>query len=240
MMNYPYCFTAVCLRWLAVALFVLGCANPAYCDSLVFSFTNFAVPQPPDSVPAGVSTSGYTNIDGGASFFGNFAAIVFDNSGPPDTHFSFFTVTPDAGKAMDLVSFSFDELHGDMVGAIATRWDVFSSVDNFSASLAGAPLSPTSSPFAFTNHLIALGGTGFQNLTGPLTIRISGSGGPAQSPFDSWATDNITLNYTLVSAPEPSAFILCGLGGIGLFVVARRPRRLARSINEIAGVCRGK
>ena len=126
---------------------------------------------------------------------------------------------------MDLVSFSFDELNGDTAGEIATRWDVFMSVDNFAASLAGGPLSPVCFPAPFTNHQIALSGADFQNLTGPLTIRISGSGGPAQSIQQGWLLDNITLNYSLANVPEPSSFILGGLGAPGLFIAARRRRK---------------
>src|SRR5262249_5988048 len=139
-----------------------------------------------------------------------------------------FTVTPDPGKALDLVSFSFDEENVTAFGP--TRWDVFTSVDGFMSSLDGAALTPNAT--TFSHHVIPLDGPQFQNLTAPLQIRISGNEGPPRGIGGAWFLDNIRLDFTLVDAaavPEPTSLALFGLGAAGLLLHGLRRRRKPRS-----------
>src|SRR5262249_29884279 len=111
---------------------------PAQGDTIIYTGTGRPFGFGPDPVPAGASATMLFSTSFGFGvnpFFGNPPPSVapFDSFGPPGTNYVSFTVTPDPGKALDLVSFSFDEENVTAFGP--TRWDVFTSVDGFMSSL---------------------------------------------------------------------------------------------------------
>lgn len=100
------------------------------------------------------------------------------------------TVTPAAGYALSLNTFTFDCLR---TGAGATTATVRSSVDGYAADLITAFTVTTGS----ANKSVSLGGA-FGNLTGAVTFRIYGWGGNSTGDF---RVDNITVNGNLICIP---------------------------------------
>ncbi len=153
----------------------------------------------------GTTASLFTNVELCTVTGGNPGGFCgsFDNFGIPGTNFTFFTVTPNAGLEMNLVSFSFDEKNITAVGP--TGFDIFTSADGFTTPILGGSLGASAT--SFTNHSVALSGPQFQDITGAFTIRISGFGGPSVGEIQgAWLLDNVTLNLTtapVLATPEP-------------------------------------
>jgi hypothetical protein len=217
--------TRTVLRSVVIAVLVAAAApRSATAAPLVYDFSGVLLA--PSMVPAGTSASDLLPdsifiILGG---FGNPAPSggPFDNSGPSGTHYTSFTLTPNAGFMFDVLGFSFDEINNGTLGP--TGFDVYTSADGFSVPILGGALLP--SAVAFSSHAAALGSAPFLDLTSPFTVRISGFGGPngAQS---AWLLDNITLDVNVqpLAVPEPA---LMSLAAVGLIAGALRRRRHQR------------
>jgi hypothetical protein len=190
-------------------LMLLGATRlPA--DSLIYGFDSF---NRTGSPVAGASSSLYQfGPNGGVcNSAGNPGPTCggFDNFGSSGTGYTFFTITPDAGKALNLISFSFDEENVTAAGPVG--FDIYTSVDGYAASILGAALSQSAS--SFTNHSVSLSAAAYEGLTAPLTVRLSGYGGPAPpNLMGAWFVDNVTLNLTVTDVtPEPALWAPCAL-----------------------------
>jgi hypothetical protein len=199
---------------LGIALLV-GSAVPAQSSTLAYDFTGFTFN--PATVPANATASPLVN-DGlfvmtSSSGTPPPSGGEFDNSGPSGTHFTSFTLTPDPGFALNLLAFSFDESNLTNSGPVG--FDIYTSVDAFGSSILGGALSPNAA--SFTSHSVALGSAPYLGLVSPVTIRISGFGGPPVGSLQgAWLLDNITLTVDVVPVPEPATIALVGLGVVGL------------------------
>lgn len=119
-----------------------------------------------------------------------------------------FTITPNVGVTLNLMTLSFDFANYTNNGAFPTE-NIFvrSSLDNFSTNLAGATTVTVASAGTFTNASISLTAPGFQTVTTPIEFRLYIYDG--SSNVDKGALlDNVILQ----SIPEPSVYMLLGVG----------------------------
>lgn len=127
-----------------------------------------------------------------------------------------FAVSSDASSLINLTSLTFNAERG---GAGTPRgYAVRSSADGFAANLASADLL-TARP-TYTPVSVDLSAAAFQNLS-TITFRIYSYAPAAGSSVD---YDDITVNGSVVSVPEPSAALLPALASLGLL----SRRRLGR------------
>ena len=209
---------------LLLLLIITGATGAALHASTVAYGFDGAGQSPTISAP-GTTASDFMNWGICSSANGNPGGYcgTFDNFGTPGTNYMFFTVTPDAGLELNLLSFSFDEINPTSAGP--TGFDIFTSADGFTTAILGGALSPSAS--SFTNHSVSLTGAEFQGLTGPLTVRISGYGGPPPTSTQGvWRLDNVTLNLTTSAAtapaPEPALWAPTAALLAAMLAVARR------------------
>ncbi len=211
-----------CSRLLLVGTFIvlLGTSGTAFGDVLLYDFATgaFVNPVPASSVPANTTASNLTGIAGIQGLIGNPGPSggPLNNFGLSGTNFVPFTITPNAGFALNVLAFSFDERNLTANGP--TGFDVYTSVNGFATSILGGALAPNAA--SFTNHSVALGTAPFLGITGPLTVHISGFGGPAPGTTQGlWLLDNITLTVDaapITAVPEPSTLNLHVIGAVGL------------------------
>jgi hypothetical protein len=132
-----------------------------------------------------------------------------------------FSVTANAGYALDVTGFSFDEVNP--TGRGPTRFDVLTSADGFASPILSGSLAPGAT--TLTNHAISLALSG---LTDPLIVRIVASGNDPSMGTGDWLLDNVTLTATAVPlaapVPEPTSMVLLGTGLLGAIVQRRRLR----------------
>ncbi len=163
-----------------VIIIAFGCASALPIGSRAASVAyTFDHSLSPNVVPAGVSASLLSGIDVVSFVEGNPVPSggTVDTFGPSGTSFMEFTVTPNLGFALNLISFSFDERNYLDFGP--TGFDVYSSVDRFTSPLIGGLLMSTA--VNFSSHSASLAGASYQNLTTPFTMLLSGSGGPPRN-----------------------------------------------------------
>lgn len=148
--------------------------------------------------------------------------------------YAWFRVTVDSGMTMSLTNLSFDvKPHGS--GPRSVLVDVIQVGGPIAGNLLGnvfyhtdqsqtGELDPASTSGGASTRKVwetaNFGSSSFTNLTGTYEIRIFGYNAP-QSDREA-LIDNIILQGTVTAIPEPSAFLLCGLGSLAL--MARRAR----------------
>lgn len=142
-------------------------------------------------------SSGYPGATGGGNAAVSAVAGGFNLT--TSTYYT-FTLTPSAGFAINSVSFSFGS-RTTTTGPIVLS--LRSSTDGFATDL-GTSSAPNDSTwnlftFNFTN-------TGATNV--PVEFRLYGSGGTSTS--SNWRVDD--LNFTAGAIPEPSIYMLLGVG----------------------------
>ncbi len=126
-----------------------------------------------------------------------------------DAAYCTFTITPEAGKSLSLTNITFQ---ASVSGASSPRaFYLFSSVEGFTESKLllgnsndsanGGTLSTS-----YKNQSVTLSGTAYQNITSPVEFRfyIQVPGNYATLRFD-----NIAIEGSLASIPEPSNAAIC-------------------------------
>ena len=131
-------------RLILVAAFIpmLAGAGTAFGDPLLYDFAPGAfVNLVPPSIPANTTASSLTGVGGipGATGTPPPSGGPVENPGPSGTHYVSFTVTLDAGFALNVLALSFDER--DVTGFGPTGFDVDMSVDGFTGSILGGALA---------------------------------------------------------------------------------------------------
>jgi hypothetical protein len=130
-------------------------------------------------------------------------------------NYFYFTITPDAGMELDLVSLTFSAARGG--SSTPRRTGVRTSVTGTTNLLAADvdTLRPTWSDFS-----VSLSGPQFQNLTGPVTFQIAVA---TPSTGSSLEFDDVTVNGEAAPLPEPATLALMG-AGLGATLAVRRRR----------------
>ena len=128
-----------------------------------------------------------------------------------------FTLTPEAGYQFTLDSIAFDVTRGG--GSTPRGYVLRSSVDNFTADLAGGDLT-TARP-TYTPVSVTLGST-YADLTTPVTFRFYNYAPAAGNSID---YDNISLSGTITAVPEPGTLALGALGAFALMAASTKRRR---------------
>ena len=147
-----------------------------------------------------------------------------DAAGTTGYYFS-FTVTPDAGKKLNLTTLNF--YYGDAQADASTlNLGLWSSADSFAtqvgSTLSWSPATTTVGNFETTSSgtqyaTLDLSAPAFQNLTAATTFRIYGW--DSTNVSGQLRIDDVQLNGTVV--PEPRAALL---GGLGMLCLLRRRR----------------
>ena len=227
-----------------VALLTLGLANPARASIVVYDFSNtttastFAGPSATDPNVTSSNTITGPNLtqDFSITDYGQQIIRPATIAAPPTndeagalssgSYFS-FTVTPNAGEAMNISSLTFDSARG---GAATPRsWYWFSSIKGFTAGNEIAFHTEDSQRPTFTHYTSATvpgldvsAIAAYQHVNVPVEFRMYVSTPAGGQSIDA---DNITINGTVTAAasPEPASMALIVLAGLG--VLGRRSSR---------------
>ncbi|MBM3833589.1 MAG: hypothetical protein FJ403_10030 [Verrucomicrobia bacterium] len=137
-----------------------------------------------------------------------------------------FSITPNSGAHLTLTSLVMDERRSS---SGIRNWSVRSSLDSFASDLAS--FSVPDNDDTRTGQSTALG-SAFQNLTASVEFRVYAFS--AESGTGTWRIDNVVLNGTLTSTPEPHEY--AAVAGVALlgFAAYRRfqLRREAKIISS--------
>lgn len=173
------------------------------------------------------------------SLAGGFLLDSLEAARGADTYFS-VSLAPEDGWALNLSSLRFDmavdyhpnSLPGDVAVAAAF---LYSDRDGYSSLVAAASvLDPTQdgTPSAFTSRSLGLSGDAFQNLTGPVDLRVYVVTTQRSHfvYFDNVVVRGAAVPAAAAAVPEPSSAALwlsalTPLGPAGIAVRQRRRRR---------------
>ena len=228
-------FTASRIARLYLMAFFAVAASKLDAAMIVYGFDN-AQATPTVNAP-NVTGSALSGVDECSATSGNPGGEcgTSSNSGSPGTNFASLTITPSAGFALDLVSFSFDQ--ENLTSRGPTGFAVYTSSDGFTTPVLSGPLAPNAT--SYTNESVALSGSQYQNLTAPFAIRISGYGGPTGGDLGYLFLDNLTLNLTtpdVTATPEPS-FWLPTAALLGILMLRQRPSSWRRGSGSSGRSC---
>lgn len=188
----------------------------------------------PNSVAGAFGTAGHTAGEGGISGSTDMAFLrtselttTTEGAVTAGDYFT-FTFTPDPGATFNLTSVKFD-FGGSNSGSsaapaftvtVALRSDA-EAVD-YSTNLA-TPFSKTITANTTDNQLSAvpevfLTAPEFQNVSGPVTFRFYVSSDDVSNRLKIARIDNVILNGTVLTIPEPatSALLAAGVAALGL------------------------
>ena len=123
------------------------------------------------------------------------------------------TLTPTAGSAVaiDYIGFGARVL---VDPASPTAFSIYSSADGYAASLASQTFTQGTAWRAY-NNTVALNGAIDEAVT--LRIYLYGSDGSSRS-------GNVRIDDLTVAVPEPSTYVLLGLGAVAALAMVRRRR----------------
>jgi hypothetical protein len=195
------------MKLLPLSAVVLAVASAAHAQTLVsYEFTGATtLPVPATSVEAGLTASGITkgnilNVVPNANLLsvGPDGSSSDANSAVTLGYYIQFTVTPAAGKKLDLGALIFKVRRET---AATLGWVVRSSVDNFSTTLRTEDI-PVISP-TFGSVSVPLPAAQFSDLAGPVTFRIYTYQAAAASFAD---YDDIQLIGRVDSRPSVGVF----------------------------------
>lgn len=210
-----------------IAAYAAACATASTMHltahaALVYGFDGFFATRAATQTVANTTASNL-EFSGAAYFCTGFNGVPPGSCSVLGNNSVLFTITPDAGYALNITGFSFDERNTAAVAP--TRFDVFTSLDDFAAPILSGALSPLAT--TFTHHAVALSVT---DLDTPFSVRIAASGHVGNN-VPHWDLDNVRLDVTAVpytppepvSAPASWALAVAALAGLGA------TRRLGRT-----------
>ncbi|MEI9894449.1 MAG: hypothetical protein WDN28_11340 [Chthoniobacter sp.] len=144
-----------------------------------------------------------------------------------------FTLAPTSGNQLSLQNFTVDiSANGGAANADTAEYALFASTDGFASgdpsmsdilAPAASVTAPGSNAIPYTRYTVDLSEAAFQDLTGTVTFRlyVSNSSSSSVARFD-----DVTINGTVSAVPEPSGFVLLGLGaGVVAGVAAEKEGR---------------
>lgn len=187
-----------------------GITSAAFTDPAVNQSTTVGL------ISSSSSSSGYT----GASGLSNFAADAKIGSWSSSSTYFLITLTPAAGYAIRLDSFS---LGTRSTSTGPTAISFYSSIDNYASAIGSVTVSANST------WALSSASFGGNSLTGStdsaVAVRIYGSGGSGTQPTTAnWRIDDISLSVTPV--PEPMTWALIVFATVfGAMHVGRLYRR---------------
>lgn len=131
-----------------------------------------------------------------------------------------FTVTPNAGQAMNLTSLTFNAVFGDLPPA---GFVLRSSADGYATNIDSQLVTANDyqNPAFYTEDLTA---AAYQNLTDPISFRVYSFG--LRPDRTAMFYDDLTLNGTFTPVPEPAT--LLAVAAVGLAVARRRRHPIGR------------
>lgn len=147
------------------------------------------------------------------------AAVSLSDSIAVGNYYS-FTVTPDDSAFLDLTQLSFDLFSS---GSSPVTAHLLSSVGGFTTGAVIGTHTATSLPSTFTTAMIDV--SSLVDLVDPIEFRIYLTRPGVGNLSNTIRVDNIFLTGNATFVPEPSTFLLLGLGAIGLVRPTRRRRR---------------
>ena len=160
------------------------------------------------------NTYGDLNADGGT-------AVPLSLSIASDNYYSII-VTPDVDTGLSFDEFSFD-LYSS--GSVSVTAHLLSSVGGFNTSSVLGSHTATNQPSTFTTGTIDV--SSLAGINDPIEFRLYFTRPTVGVTTNTFRTDNILLTGSVSLVPEPSTFLLFGLGAMGLVRHSRkrRPRR---------------
>ena len=124
-----------------------------------------------------------------------------------------FTITPNAGFALNLTNLTFDIANFTNDGTFsAISFFVRSSLNGFASNVGVTQSVLAGSNGTFQNANISLTGATFQNVTTSIEFRIYLQDN-VTDPDRGGLIDNVTLNG-VAAVPEPGTYMLLGVGGL--------------------------
>lgn len=143
-----------------------------------------------------------------------------------------FTINANSGYTMNLANLSFAYGYSYNSGTAPTEvatFDVRSSVDNYTSSLAVLTANATLTTVNWSNASIVLTDAAFQSL-GSISFRIILNDGTNANSASFLRIDTVTLTGAAAAVPEPAVYgVLAGLSGLALACV-RRCRRTGSGV----------
>ncbi len=162
------------------------------------------------TVDVNVTVSGIGRGDGinGTNTNDRYNATSWNTVALDSTAYFTFTITPNAGYAIDFENFVYT---GQASGMGPSSFAFRSSLDGF----AGDVGSPTA-----TGTTIDLSALAFQGITESIEFRLYGWG--ATNVGGTFSVNDFTFNGDVYAIPEPSRALLISLGALGLVLRRRR------------------
>lgn len=227
------------IRGIAVSVALVGVASATTARGDVIAFYGFGTPEAPTYASTDVephsaaglfapaaglgSTGNWNSTNNGINTAAGSPAPEFavkpisqtqESAFTADAYWS-FTVTPDNNYELNLTSLTFDLVVANSARPIS--YYLSTSVAGFDEPVQTPVIARTTGGFV----TLDLSGPSLQNLADPVEIRLYLFGELVGSSGSRWAFDNVTLNGSVSSVPEPTSLLLV-CAGVSLALSRRR------------------